>query len=355
VTASEGNAGSRPRTRVYLTVDVEGAEERRVGTAVRPAMGYDLRVWGRFDNRRQELGLAVLLQALARHRLAGTFFVEPFGSRFFGAEGLAQICGALRAAGQDVQLHAHPVQRTVDWHTRGMNSRPTDDMASFSVDEQAALLTEGAALLQAAGAGPYPLNAFRAGNFGANNDTWKAMARAGLVVSSNLNLCYLRKNCQISWPVPGNALFDTGEGVWELPVSNFREPSGGHRHLQITAISFAEMRAYLEQAHRLRIPEVTVVTHTFELFFIDSAGSRRGHANWINVRRWQQLCRYLDQNRDRFEVETVGALGQRLAARAPQAGNGALTTAPIPEGRAPLHLVRVLQQAMKRAAARIPI
>ena len=219
------------------------------------------------------------------------------------------------------------------------------------------MLTEGMALLTAAGAGPHPLNGFRAGNFGANNDTWKAMARAGLVVSSNLNLCYLSKNCQIRWPVPGNALFDTGEGVWELPVSNFREPSGQHRHLQITAISFAEMRAYLEEAHRLRIPEVTVVTHTFEMFFIDSAADRRGHANWINVRRWQQLCRYLDDNRDRFEVETVGALGERLAARtATGAGaSSALTTTPVPRGQAPLHLARVFEQVIKRAAARIPL
>ena len=346
-----------PRTRVYLTVDVEGAEERLgSGNTVRPPMGYDLRVWGRFDNRRQELGLRVLLQALERHRLGATFFVEPFGSRFFGAEGLAEICRVLREANQDVQLHAHPVQRTVDWHSQGLHQRPADDMAAFGVEEQAALLTDGLDLLRAAGAGPWPLLAFRAGNFGASNETWKAMARAGLVVSSNLNLCYLSRNCRISWPVPGNALFPVGDGVWELPVSNFREPSGGHRHLQITAISFGEMRAYLEEAHRLGIAEVTVVTHTFELFFIDSARERRGHANWINARRWQQLCRYLDENRDRFEVETVGALAERLRARhQPPVDRAGATPTAIPQGQAPLHLRRMVEQALKRAAARIPI
>jgi hypothetical protein len=345
-------AFSTGRTRVYLTVDVEGAEERSRGGQPQPALGYDVRVWGRFPNQRRALGLPRLLEELRRHDLRATFFVEPFGSVLFGADGLKEICETLRNSGQDIQLHTHPVQKLPDWRTRGEEPLP-DDMAAYDVRTQAALLAEGLSLLRAAGAEPTRLLGFRAGNFGANNDTWKAMARAGLVLSSNFNLCYLRRNCRMSWPVPGNALFPVGEGVWELPISNFREARGNHRHLQITAISFAEMRAYLEEARRLRIPEVTVVTHTFELFFLDAAAPARGHPNWINIHRWRQLCRFLSERRDDFEVDTVGALAARLRqATTPEAETIVRpTAAPIPDGHRGLRLQRLVEQGLKRASA----
>ena len=63
-------------TRVYLTVDIEGAEERPGRDGVVPPQDYDLRVWGRFANQADELGLPVLLDRLERHGLPGTFFVE---------------------------------------------------------------------------------------------------------------------------------------------------------------------------------------------------------------------------------------------------------------------------------------
>jgi len=43
-----------PRTRVYITIDTECAEERNVGGRELPAQGYDVRVWGRFANQARE-------------------------------------------------------------------------------------------------------------------------------------------------------------------------------------------------------------------------------------------------------------------------------------------------------------
>ena len=49
------------RTRVYITVDVECAEERG---ASQPLQGYDLRVFGRFANQRRGLGIELLMDEL---------------------------------------------------------------------------------------------------------------------------------------------------------------------------------------------------------------------------------------------------------------------------------------------------
>jgi hypothetical protein len=346
-----GGDGSH-KTRVYLTVDVECAEERVVASRARPPLGYDLRVWGRFANQGRDLGLPLMLEELRRHGLQATFFVEPFGSSFFGQSGLAEVCQTLRAAGQDVQLHVHPVQQQVDWYTRGAE-RPPDQMAAYDVTVQRKLLTDGLTLLRAAGVPGTELKAFRAGHFAANNDTWQAMRQVGLTLSSNLNLCYLGRGCAIEWPSPANALFAAAEGIWELPISNFLEPGGGYRHLQVTAVSFSEMRHFLEAAHRLRIPEVTVVTHCFEFFFVDSAAEKLGHPNWINLHRWRQLCEFLGHRRGDFAVETVGTLGARLGAggRAPVGLSAAAAT--LPAGKWSLRYGRLAEQALKRVSARL--
>lgn len=333
------------RTRVYLTVDVECAEERVRGGKPQPPLGYDLRVWGRLHDQRAELGLPVIVEELGRAGLRGTFFVETLGASYFGEEELRQVCRYLLAAGQDVQLHLHPVQRRVDWHRRG-EARPSDEMADYPRRTQAAFLLDGIATLVRCGVPP--ALAFRAGNFGADRETWRAMADTGLVVSSNFNLCYRGTLCRIEWPRLENALFDTGVGVWELPVSCFQQ-GNGYRHLQISAVSFPEMRRYLLDAREAGVSEVTIVTHPFEFFVLDDAGAGRGRPNPFNVERLRRLCGFLRDHRDAFEVETVGALARRIVAGAAPRRP---VPAPVPRGSAALRYARMVEQAYKRLSVR---
>jgi hypothetical protein len=352
VTAAPGShtMSNSHKTRVYLTVDVECAEERVDGASFTPARGYDLRIWGRLANQRQPLGIPLITRELALAGLEATFFVEPFGSMYFGEDGLRDVCRFLRDGGHDVQLHAHPVQRCIDWHTRG-EARLPDDMAAYGTGAQVALLRQGLATLSRCGVPSSSLLAFRAGNFGASNDTWRAMAAAGLRVSSNFNLCYLEKSCRILWPTPANGLFDTKSGVHELPVTNFADRRGHFRHLQVSAVSFPEMKHALIEAARLGLPEVTIVTHPFEYFLVDSIPERTGRPSTLNIERLRQLCAFLAERQDLFAVETVGALARRLAKEE------APVEAPVlvPQGRRALRYGRFAEQAYKRLAARLPL
>jgi hypothetical protein len=342
------------KTRVYLTIDVECAEERVSGGTLQPARGYEQRIWGRLRNQQEDLGIPLIVRALASGRVPATFFVEPFGSSHFGEAGLAEVCRFLLEHGHDVQLHAHPVQRCVDWHTRGEPRLP-DDMAAYSTAAQLALLRQGLATLTRCGVPRAALTAFRAGNFGASNDTWRAMAAAGLRVSSNYNLCYLEKSCRILWPSPANALFDTRAGVHELPITNFADGNGQFRHLQVSAVSFPEMRYALLEAHRLGLPEVTIVTHPFEYFFVDSVDARGGgvgRPNPVNIERLRSLCNFLGERDEQFTVETVADLATHLAT-GPALSEPAVTT--VPRGRRALRYGRFAEQAYKRLSARLPL
>jgi hypothetical protein len=335
--------------RVYITVDVECREERRVGGATQPAAGYDLRVFGKLANQPGELGVGFIMRELDAFGLKATFFVEPLGSTCFGMDGLLRVCQTIRDRSHEVQLHAHPIQERAFWISRG-ETPPADNMADYGIGQQTELLRRGRTLLESCGIPSTEIVAFRAGNFGANNDTWRAMKQAGLLISSNYNPCYFAKKCKIEWPHLAVGLFDTGENVWELPVTNFREPSGSFRHMQITAVSLPEMKRVLLRAHELGMGEVTLVTHSFEFFHLDSAEHHRGRPNSVNIRRLRGLARFLRENAHLFTVETMTTLARRLSAPVSASAFGI----PFPQVSRRLKAFRLVEQLYKRIEARLP-
>jgi hypothetical protein len=235
-----------------------------------------------------------------------------------------------------------------------------DDIADYDVPTQTALLKEGVDLLVASGIPREDVVGFRAGNFGASNDTWEAMKRAGLVLSSNYNPCYFDKRCRMRHDGARAGLFEPVPGVWELPIANFRDAfaqkatasGGGFRHVQITAVSTGEMEDYLTQAREAGIREVCIVTHSFELCHIDDVEACTGRINTVNLHRLRSLCRFLKERSSDFEVDTVGALGKRLASGAERVD--AAAPRELPRGRRRHKARRLVEQALKRIEARVP-
>jgi len=341
---------TKTKMRVYITVDVEGAEERVVRGRQLPPQGYDLRVWCRFRNQRRDLGIDLLMRELEACNLQGTFFVEALGAHYFGRERLADVCHAIRARGHDVQLHTHPIQRNAAFRSK-LDAPAPDDVAAYDVATQAALLREGIDILAECGVPRGDIVGFRAGNFGASNDTWEAMRLAGLVVSSNYNPCYFGKNCRMRHPKARPGLFEAIPGVFELPISTFEE-TRSPRHLQITAISSDEMIDALRSLDAAGVREACIVTHSFELCHIDSVFEKRGRVSSINLHRFRTLCRFLRDNAGDFEVDTVGALGARL--RSGEERVAETPTIRSPRGKPALRVKRLVEQAYKRIEARLP-
>jgi hypothetical protein len=333
---------------IYITVDTECTEERLTHSGIRPPLGYDIMMWGRFANSRDGLGLDFILQELDRFRFPATFFVEALCAEYFGVEGLAGVCSALQHRGHDVQLHLHPNFRRPTWRAAGGVPLP-DNIGEYGLVDQVALLTDGIQLLERCGVPRDTITAFRAGNYGASNVTWSALKAAGLLVDSSLNLCYLDQDCLIRPDVPRIDLYEPLPGVFELPISCFIEMGGGYRHLEITAISSLEMTYALDQMERAGVRCATIVLHPAEFFTIDDHRVPRGHANRINARRFTGLLEFLDRERTRFVVQSVGEL-----ARALQEGRFPVKSdpGPIPRGSFIRKALRLPVQAVKQLATR---
>jgi len=135
-----------------------------------------------------EFGIFYQMDRLEAYGLKGVFFVDPFPALVYGPGVVARIVEPILKRGHEVQLHIH-----TEWlefardhelaHLRGRN------IADFPLDDQVRLLDQARALLMIAGA-PKP-TAFRAGNFGANDDTLRALSALSVPYDSSFNPAFL--------------------------------------------------------------------------------------------------------------------------------------------------------------------
>lgn|GEM_PF-95960 len=267
-------------TSVYLTVDTElsSMHYRRHGPA-----GLDdnfaTSILGRTSAG--DVGIVYQMKRLEAFGLKGVFFVDPLVALVAGQDMVNRIVHPILDAGHDVQLHSHAewIELAPPTLTDGRIGR---NMADFDVEDQVRILDYGMERLQATGA-PRPV-AFRAGNYGANDDTLRALARIGIHYDTSYSPDYSESVCGIDMP-PGSALPVMRYDVVEVPVSAICGPNGGSRHAQITALSAQEMIAALAYAALERHPVFTIVSHSFELL-----SRQRDRPNRIVVRRFDRLC-----------------------------------------------------------------
>lgn len=274
---------------VLITVDTELWCDGWVDIDVKFPNAFRRYIYGATPSG--DYGLPFQLKLLNDHGLKAVFFVEPLFALRFGLAPLEEIVGLIRDAGQSVELHLHT--EWVDESTTPVFPDQTgkrQHIQHFSLDEQRHLLETGRNLLEQAGAGP--LHAFRAGSFGANQDTLRALASTGIRKDSSFNP--VMPSCAID--DPGN-LWQNREllGVLEVPMGVFTDGLGRLRHAQITACSFGEIKAALNQAHRKGWETFVLLSHSVEL--LNATQSRQ---NPVVARRFVKLCRYLADNRDRF-------------------------------------------------------
>ena len=233
---------------VYITIDTECTEEREVRGVIRPPLGYDVMMRGRLRGDQRGLGTDFIVDALQRYGFQATFFVEALCAEHFGIHGLSDVCSDLARGGHDVQLHLHPNFRRPEWRRTGSTTQ--QQCGAYNLRAQERLLDDGLRLLDDAGVPRSSIVAFRAGNYGASNVTWEALRNRGFLIDSSLNLAFIDKDCHIVPDQPRIDLYEPIAGLWELPISCFTE-AAGYRHLEITAILFAEMKAILEKLYRL--------------------------------------------------------------------------------------------------------
>src|SRR3954447_11591335 len=299
---------------VFFTVDVEVWCDGWDGIDAKFPDAFRRYIYG--PTSRGNYGLPYQLSQLREHGLTGVFFVEPLFSTRFGLDPLVEIIGLIREQGHEIQLHLH-----TEWVDESRQPLLDDIRGKkrflryFSLEEQIILIQAGARLIGRAGG--QSVEAFRAGGFGFNRDTLRALAVNRIPFDSSYNASLYGLDSGVSPQVP---LVEPMEchGVHEYPMTVFRNGTSLLRHAQITACSYWEMEGLLWQALESRRKAFVILSHNFELL---NCGMNR--PDDIVVARFRKLCSFLDRHRDCFRVRgfdglsPAGVLSQPLPLASP--------------------------------------
>jgi hypothetical protein len=274
-----------PDMLAYITIDTEysSAMVRDLGPDCR-AENFATAISGQTEAG--EYGLDYKLDMFNRYGQRGVCFVDPMPALLWGVAAVEDVVGPILERGHDVQLHihtewlelagaAHPLRRQVG----GATGRNIKD---FDFERQCALIDWARETLIAAGAPP-PV-AFRAGNYGANDTTLRALAHCGIGYDTSHTPGIENGDCAISLGAEDRVPL-RHQGVTEVPIGCIATVAGGLRHAQITALSVREMARALRHARDAGKPCFTMVSHSFEL-----VDRKRGKVNRIVRRRFDRLC-----------------------------------------------------------------
>ena len=321
VHSNDAQAANRRPVDVLITVDTE-VWPRAVGWPHSPLPAeakcereIECYFWG--GESATKLGLPFQLETLTALGLRATFFVDPLFSFALGLPVLERVVKTIRDARHEVGLHLHP-----EWLTdprmpfahafRGPYMRDYAEAVQFDLI--------GRSLDRLAAAGAPPVCSFRAGSWGADTATLRALRRHGIRFDSSLNACYDASLADL--PARGELLQPAFvEGLWEFPLTHFIDrPPSGRRALQVCACSFSELKRVLEAAYTQGWESVVIVTHSFEFVRMDNLDRKHASVGPMRLlgRRFRALCRYLAEHRDRFRTVTFNELAPNVATPPPQ-------------------------------------
>jgi peptidoglycan/xylan/chitin deacetylase (PgdA/CDA1 family) len=273
-------------TAIYLTIDTEYSAAFAEGPApLSRAENFRRSIAGQVEGG--EAGVFYQMDVLDRHGCKGVFFVDPLPALIWGTQAIADVVGPIVERGHDVQLHCHTEWLALAGQRNPLGSRTGRNLAEFTLPEQALILQVARDALVAAGAPP-PI-AFRAGNYGANDDTLRALAKIGLVYDSSHPPGIARSACAIALG-PDHRRPLRRLGIVEVPIGCIDAAGRRLRHAQITALSLREMRDAIVHARDEGLPSFTFVSHSFELLSRD-----RRRVNPIVKRRFERLCREIER------------------------------------------------------------
>ena len=268
-------------TAVYLTIDTEYAAHLpgANGTPGTRAENYERSILCRTPSG--AVGIFHQMDVMDAHGIKGVFFVDPMPALLWGIAAIEEVVGPIVERGHDVQLHCH-----TEWLAHvpgnGLSSHIGRNLKDFALEDQCRILEYARDTLVAAGA-PVPI-AFRAGNYGANDDTLRALAALGIAYDSSHCPALIGADCGISLG-SGDRRPCTRENVLEVPIGCIETFGGRLRHGQLTALSLRELVAEVRHARDSQVAEVILVSHSFELLSRD-----RRRINRIVERRFRRLC-----------------------------------------------------------------
>jgi peptidoglycan/xylan/chitin deacetylase (PgdA/CDA1 family) len=158
----------------------------------------------------EQWGIRRMMDLLSAHGACGTFYVDVFNRTTLTEDLLATACREIMDCGHELGLHTHPEFPS---GTRGYGMQQV--MARHSLREQRGFIEDGVAMIEHwTGARP---RTHRAGGYGADRNTLRALKAAGLQTDSSLYPGYA--GCPLGSEFAAiNSCFSV-EGILEVPIT----------------------------------------------------------------------------------------------------------------------------------------
>jgi len=291
------------KTNILITIDTEHSMGGYFADPENLPVTAERIIWCRIGDK--EYGINLIMDILDHFGFKAVFFVEVEARFHFGDKGIADIIAHIRNRGHDVQLHTHPNYRTFK-----EGRKMPDDFRRYTLDDQKKIIDEALTFMN--GIGVKNILAHRSGGFYSNHDTLEAQRACGIKYSSNYNLAF--PNCTYIDTLPQINDIYALDGLYELPVTNYQEPEIRKKwnSMQLSAASFSEMKSVLEFSHKNQVRVITFITHSFE--FVKTADDQYQTVRQLPflIKRFENFCRYLYENRGRFQVLTFSELEQEV-------------------------------------------
>jgi hypothetical protein len=254
-------------------------------------------VYGAVDGKEQALGF--LLETFDRYNIVASFFVECANYFYFGDHPMQDVVTRLKTAGQDIQLHVHPVWLHFNTNPEIGTFPRQDDCSGQEFDELKRVFSACIAVFER-WVGRPPL-AIRTGSLRADENVYRVMHELGILMSSSVAL-------GIFQPTEPLLSHDSGRhrihGVMEIPVFSYQDSNfAGRAHkksLQITSCSWPELKYLLWKARNSGIENIVILTHPFEYIKKSDFRYRKLTRNRVNQQRLHNLCEFISQHPQDF-------------------------------------------------------
>ncbi len=155
-----------------------------------------------------EYGINFLMDCFDKYGYKGLFFVDVAEAWEYGQEPIEKVIKHIVSRGHEVGVHLHPDR---------MGDKDRKFLWQYSYDEQYEMIKKCTDFYRRA-VGKFP-KSFRAGRYGADDNTVKALASLGYEI--DMSYFYRRKTCRISKQESINGLFQM-EGLIEVPVTSYK-------------------------------------------------------------------------------------------------------------------------------------
>jgi len=236
-----------------------------------------------------EWGVRKIVDTCDHYNGKCTFFIDFCMHHQYGESPIRSLCEWIDARGHDVQVHAHP-----SWIPE--TGRPLLHLYPYEIQCQ---IIQELKLLYEKFLNRPPL-AFRAGAYGANFDTVRALSKNGFQIDSSY--FFNHKNCELSKHLDNryyNRAFQI-EKLIEMPItvySLFKKPDKKSK-IDINACSYTEMKYVFQKL--IENPHVSYVILFLHSFSFITQGNKVGmiKPDLLSFKKFEKTLKFLKSNKN---------------------------------------------------------